>query len=101
MARLIFGRNNGIGRLEMELISAEGKERIKSVYRDVCIAENAFKNDVGGHNGNFEQRKIAIGDVFQALGMIHEARNIENEISNQTWTRSYHADGRIKYELVQ
>ena len=60
----------------MELISAEGKERIKSVYRDVCIAENAYRNDVGDHNGNFEQRKIAIDDVFQSLGMIHEARYI-------------------------
>ncbi|MGF1996096.1 hypothetical protein [Enterococcus casseliflavus] len=85
----------------MELISAEGKERIKSVYRDVCIAENAYRNDVGGHNGNFEQRKIAIDDVFQSLGMIHEARYIEEEISGQSWTRSRHVDGRIRYELVQ
>lgn len=81
----------------MKLISEEGKEKIRQIYRDVCIAENAFQNDVGGYNGNFEQRRIMGRKIFDVLGMIGDDWEIEDEVKLQTWTRSYDDQMRIKY----
>lgn len=84
----------------MDLISEEGKKRIREIYRDVCIAENAFQHDIGSHNGNFEQRRIMGRDIFDALGMLGDGWEIEDEVKAQTWTRSYDDQMSIKYKMV-
>lgn len=76
-------------------------DKITAVYRDVCIAENAYRHDVGGWNGNFEQRRIAIDDICTALGVVQDLREIDYEVAQQVWTRGLHSDGRIKYERIK
>lgn len=81
-------------------VTKEIIEKIELVYREICIAENAYKHDVGGYNGNFEQRRIGVEDVFLALGLYTHAGNIRDEVADQIWTRSSYPDGRIKYEQI-
>lgn len=83
------------------MLSKEDKEKLHKIYRDICIAQNAYRYDVGGYLDSYEQRKIAMRDVFWVFGMAGEEFEIEDEVRSQIWTRTSDEIGRIKYEKLE
>lgn len=88
---------------EKPKINQAGIEAIFQQYKQICIAENAFENDTGGYNDNYEQRKIALRDVLDIFILDHfdeisgRAFGIDKEIKNQVWHLTLDDKGRNKY----
>lgn len=77
------------------MIDRKEKEKLKKLFKEICIAENAWENSVIIHNHSYTQRKIALLAVADILDISIEFFQIEDEIREQKW---YLADG--KYVLV-
>lgn len=89
---------NHIHRRLFSLIDRKEKERLKELFREVCIADNAWKNSVIMHNDAYTQRKIALLAVAEILDISIEFFQIEDEIREQKWRLK---DGvNDKYVLV-
>lgn len=81
------------------MIDRKEKERLKELFREVCIADNAWKNSVIMHNDAYTQRKIALLAVAEILDISIEFFQIEDEIREQKWRLK---DGvNDKYVLVE
>lgn len=86
---------------EIQMIGKEERRLLHEIYRDICIAQNAYKHDIDGYLDSYEQRKIAMREVFSAFGMSGEEFEIEDEVRSQIWTRTSDEMGRIKYEKLE
>lgn len=69
-------------------LTSEGVATVLRMYRDVCIAENAFINDCNHYNDNYEQRRIAFEQVLELADLdedaLSRAWSIRREIARQT-----------------
>lgn len=78
------------------------QEQLKNYYRNLCIQENAFINDVGDRNYNYDQRRIVVMDMFLITGMgVPEMDEIEHEVNQYTWTQKMNNKNQIVYEKVK
>lgn len=81
------------------LIDRKEKEQLKKLFREVCIAENAWNNSVIMYNDAYTQRKKALLAVAEILDISIEFFQIEDEIREQKW---HLKDGiNDKYVLVE
>lgn len=51
------------------MIKRKEKEKLKELFREIWIAENAWKNSVIIHNHSYTQRKVALLAVADILGI--------------------------------
>lgn len=74
------------------------KLKLKDYYRDLCIRENAFNNQFGHENRNYDQRRIVLSDIFLMTGMGYsEMDDIENDVNQFKWKQVLDNKNRIKY----
>lgn len=82
-------------------INSVAIEKILNMYRDVCIAENAFINDYNHYNDNYEQRRIAFEQVLELSDLkddaLSRAWQIRKEIKRQRWHLALDEHGANKY----
>lgn len=82
-------------------INSVAIEKILNMYRDVCIAENAFINDCNHYNDNYEQRRIAFEQVLELADLKDDALlrawQIRKEIKRQRWHLLLDEHGKNKY----
>lgn len=81
------------------MIDRKEKEQLKELFREVCIADNAWNNSVIMYNDAYTQRKKALLAVAEILDISIEFFQIEDEIREQKW---HLKDGiNDKYVLVE
>ena len=77
-------------------------KQVLDMYQKVCIAENAYINDLGGYNDNYNQRLFALEDVAMYLDVdgLNSCRAIKQAINQRTYTEVIDDKGRIDYKQI-
>lgn len=72
---------------EKPKLNSTAVNEILDMYKQVCIAENAFVNDCDHYNDNYEQRRIAFEQVLELADLkddaLSKAWSIQRKIRKQ------------------
>lgn len=86
---------------EKPKLNSTAVNAILDMYKQVCIAENAFVNDCDHYNDNYEQRRIAFEQVLELADLkddaLSKAWSIQRKIRKQRWHLTFDERGRNKY----